>query len=181
MSERAIIDGSVINSNLAQPIAKRGGAPNPGHDVFSRLHYYGRAIYFPEPAIDNIDQVPHLALPEAARWKETYGVYGFRIPDTIRMRIANFEARTDALSEEEQELVDRLTHLGRGATFEIPKPETIEFKSIVSLGWNVSGEAFSDDIEGSVKITVTGAPGHRITPANKGNPGTALFETVYTQ
>ncbi len=187
MSERTIIDGLVINSNLAQPIAKKAGAPNPGQDVFSLRHYVGRTLYFPAPAIDDIDQVPHLALPEIDQLDVIYGVFGFRIPDTIRMRIASFEPKTEALNEEEQELVDKLTRLGRGATFEIPEPETIEFTpmraspAIGVLRWNVAGEAFSDDIEGSVRIDVTGAPGHRITPKDKDHPGIALLQTISTR
>jgi hypothetical protein len=181
MPEQLSFDGLVIKSNLARPILKRAGAPNPGHDVYSRLHYYGREMYFPEPSED-LKAKPHIVLPDECLCYEPYSVYGFEIPDPIRLRLAGIEVKTGGSDKERQHLVKALGRLSRGVSFEIPDPQSISL-SLTGEGngngiqWQVSGEAFTKGIDESLMLTATGVKGHSVS-LNPTVAGFAILETL---
>lgn len=178
MTNQAPYNALVINSNLAQHIPKRDGAPNPGAHAFERLHYYGREIYFPEPAVD-LDDKPHVVVPPEDLENELYSVYGFFIPRPIRLRVVGVTSNESDLSPRQREVAEGLAGLGHGITLQINEPESVTLDHIRGLGlaWDVRGEATTAGMAVPFEVVASGVRGHAIRPRFD-PPGVALIEEV---
>ncbi len=171
----------VINSNLATPIPKRAGAPNPGHDVFSRLHYYGRERYFPEPG-EELQAQSHVVVPDYKLENPTYSVYAFAVPDPIKLRVIHGARNIESLPHTRRAIAERLAHYGHGITLVVHEPELVRIEETLNANgwgvkWQVSGEATSPHLDGQLHVSAFDVPGHRVAPGTP-HAGKALIEQI---
>lgn len=172
MSEKIAFNALVINSNLAQHITKKRKVSNPGS--------YSRDRYCPRPAID-LDQRPHLVVPEAELEDTLYSVYGFLIPDTIRLRVVEHAVDAQSLSSRQKSAAEQLARLGHGIALEINDPEQVSMNSTLNAdgswgrAWSVQGEATSSHLNEPITVKATGIRGHAVA-SDPGFAGKALIE-----
>ena len=175
MANQAPRNALVINSNLAQHIPKRAGAPNPGSNVYERLHYYGQEVYFPEPAV-SLDSKPHVVVPPEDLQDELYSVYGFFIPKPVRLRVVGDTSVINDLSPRQREAAEGLSRLGHGITLEIIEPTKVTIaRTGWGLEWDVEGEATAAGLAVPFEVVASGIRGHAFKPRID-VPGFALVE-----
>jgi hypothetical protein len=182
---RPLHNALVINSNLAQPILKAMGEGNPGNDMWSRLYYFGRKWYKPEHA-DSSKLGRHLVVPESRLTDITSSVYGFAIPDQVKLRVVATDAGTRHLPKAQRNIHERLAKLGRGVDLLIDANHeatevTIDETDKPSrpwrekgLQWDIRGIAECEELDAYVSIEAYGVRGHA-THATRNMAGLAIL------
>ena len=172
MSKTPLHNALVINSNLGTPIRK----------TFT-LSRWGERVYTPKPAAE-VDEVPHLIVPEEELNDPFYSVYGFVIPDPIRLRLVKGSSNPDRLTANQQSLAENLINLGHGVTVEITDDPEVGLEIIDGplgrnrIEWSLNGVATMALEAEPFEIVASGIRAHSIHQGFE-SPGYALLDQQY--